>query len=326
MPIVTMLATRAKLYAGIRSYFAAQNVLEVSTPILSAAASCDVNLHSLHTNSSFGQRFMHTSPEFAMKRLLCAGVGDCYQIAKVFRDMEMGRLHNVEFELVEWYRLGFSLADIMADTLALVRYCQQHLKPANAAAAPDQLNSQLNSQRYRYSDIFEQKLGLNPLFASQQQLQQLLAKHDLWHKEQGELKKSAALDLLFDQCVAASFDANCLTLIYDYPKQQAALAALNDDGLTAARFELYFGKVELANGYFELCDAKQQRQRFAADNKQRQQQGLDTMPCDENLLQAMEKQGLPKCSGVALGIDRLLMLLTAADSVSAVMAFDFYHS
>lgn len=314
---IVAIALRAEAVNGIRDFFQSRKVLEVFTPNLSQAATTDPNIHSLQVITQHGARWLHTSPELAMKRLLCANVGDCYQITQVYRDGEQGRIHNTEFQLLEWYRLGFSLSDLMREVLDLIQQLNQTVAKPSAAT--------LSTRELSYQAAFEHYLKTNPLTATQSELNAILVQHDLWEvvQPEDELPSDAALDLLFDQCIAKAFDINQITVVYDYPASQASLAALNEDGKTAQRFEVYWGSTELANGFFELRDADVQRQRFEADNHKRVEAGKPMMPIDARFLSALELGGLPECSGVALGIDRLLMKLGGYSHIRDVLSFDF---
>jgi len=312
------LRLRAELLARIRAFFAARNVMEVETPLLSAAAITDPHLASFATQysgpgSRYGQTlYLHTSPEFPMKRLLAAGSGCIYQITRVFRDGEAGRRHNPEFTLLEWYRIGFDHHQLMAEVAELATVL---LNDRLALAEPEWLS---------YREAFERHLGLNPHRATVAELTVCAA----W---QGVPIPSGMptddvdpwLDLLLTQRLEPHLGQGRLCFLYDYPASQAALARLRPgDPPVGERFELYLDGVELANGFHELGDAVEQRQRFAAENAARQARGLPVMPVDENLLAALGA-GLPDCAGVALGIDRLIMLAAGKKALAEVLAFPF---
>lgn len=294
----------------IRAFFAGEGVLEVETPVLSRAGITDPHLHSFTSRWRDTPLYLHTSPEFFMKRLLADGSGDIYQVARVFRDDEQGRFHNPEFTLLEWYRLGFDHHRLMDDVQALL----QSLSLAS--------NLSTAMQRRSYRQCFLEVLGIDPLDASAGALKDVTRDHDIdVPVGMGEDDPDMWLDWLMTQAIAPSFEG--FTFVYDYPASQAALAALDgDDPRVANRFELFYGELELANGFRELTDAPQQRRRFEGENHLRRQRGLPQIPLDEHLLQALE-HGLPACAGVALGLDRLLMLVTGADTISAVLGFDF---
>lgn len=310
------LRLRAELLARIRTFFAVRGVLEVETPALSAAAITEPNLASFSTvytgpGLRCGQPlYLHTSPEFPMKRLLAAGSGCIYQIARVFRDGEAGRRHNPEFTLLEWYRVGFDHHRLMDEVAELVT---ELLAGRLALAEPERLS---------YRELFQRHLDLNPHQAGVAELAACAEVQgvpippgmpaddvDPW------------LDLLLTHCIEPSLGQGRLTFVYDYPASQAALARLRpDDPLVGERFELYLNGVELANGFHELGDAGEQRCRFEAENAARQPLGLPVMPVDENLLAALEA-GLPDCAGVALGFDRLAMLAAGKTALAEVLAF-----
>lgn len=311
---LSALALRAQLLVRLRDFFAQRQVLEVETPILSSAAATDPQLESFATRytgpgAAQGQRlYLHTSPEFFMKRLLAAGSGPIYQICKVFRNGEAGRLHNPEFTLLEWYRPGFDHHRLMDEVEALVRYA---LAPWCALGA---------GERLTYREAFLRHAGLDPHAADRSRLAACAAAHDL-HPPEATLSVDAWRDLLLTHLVEPQLGQNGPTFLYDYPASQAALARIRPDTpALAERFELYIEGVELANGYHELGDANAQRARFKADSTARRAAGQDEAPIDERLLAALA-HGLPDCAGVALGVDRLLMLASGARSLEEVLAF-----
>ena len=306
-----MLEQRALLLARARQFFADGGVLEVDTPMVVNAPVTDIHIHSAQVNLGPEARqgyFLHTSPEYAMKRLLASGSGDIYQICHVVRGFERGRLHNAEFTLIEWYRLGFSLDDLMSEVDALVRAL---LGPAATGRG---------SERITYRDAFLREMQLDPFTASMEELQQAVAK--LGFKTGTAVpQRDELLDLLMGAVVGPRLGANALTFVHAYPATQAALARLDpQDPRAALRFELYCDGVELANGFHELAAAAEQRARFEQDNAERRRVGLPVHAPDEFLLAALAA-GLPECSGVALGFDRTVMLATGAQSIDAVLAF-----
>jgi lysyl-tRNA synthetase class 2 len=308
------LQARAALVARIRAFFAQQGVLEVDTPMLSAAATVDPNIDSWAADSAaYGRRWLHTSPEFPMKRLLAAGSGPIYQICHVFRDGERGRLHNPEFTLLEWYRPGFDHHRLMDEVEALLAAAL----PAPPAAA----------ERIRYRDAVRRESGIDPFATGAASLRRSLA--DLGVPEPAGLSAAEAadtdfwLDLLMGEVVGPRLGRDRPCFIYDYPASQAALARIRDgDPPVAERFELYWQGIELANGFHELGDPAEQRRRFEADRARRQARGQAAPPLDQNLLAALEA-GLPGCAGVALGLDRLLMLSLGLRTVAETLAFSF---
>jgi len=308
------LAARAALLARARAFFAAHAVLEVDTPLLVNAPVSDVHIHSASVRlASAGpqaapQYFLHTSPEYAMKRLLAAGSGDIYQICHVVRGLERGRLHNSEFTLIEWYRRGFSLAALMDEVEALVRTLL-----GSAAAAR-------RSERLSYRDACRRELGLDPFSASLAQLQQAAQPLGYRGAPEGN-SRDEWLELLVGGLVGPKLGRGALTFVHGFPASQAALARLDPaDPRSAQRFELYCEGVELANGFHELACAAEQRARFEADNAERRRRGLPVYALDERLLAALAA-GLPDCAGVALGFDRTLMLATGAERIEDVLAF-----
>ena len=302
------------MLAELRSFFAARGVLEVDTPILGAAGATDPHLASLVTQVTpqRAARYLQTSPEHAMKRLLAAGSGDIYQVCKVFRDDEQGRLHNLEFTMVEWYRLGVDDRGLMDEVAALLG---QFLGPR--WQAPAELLS--------YREAFERALGIDPLTAP---LATLVATAEtrLGPLPAGLAATAAGLrdgclDLLMGTVVGPALGHGRLCFVHQYPASQAALARLlPGQPPVAARFEAYVEGVELCNGFHELADPVEQRRRFEADRAARRACALPQPPLDERLLAALTA-GLPDCAGVALGFDRLVMLATGHRDIRAVLAF-----
>lgn len=293
---------------SIRAFFVEQNVLEVETPVLSSAAITDPQLESFSTRFQQRDYYLHTSPEFYMKRLLAAGSGDIYQLARVFRVDESGRYHNPEFSLLEWYRSGFDHFQLMDEVESLLKVILQ--------------KKTVEVQRISYRQVFINELQIDPLEAGINDLKNCAECNHIEVPQGMDVNdKDMWLDWLMVESIAPAFDKNSFTFLYDYPASQAALARLDKkDKRVAHRFELFFGELELANGFNELTDASEQRSRFEKENKLRQQRGQKIMPIDNKLLSALEA-GLPDCSGVALGIDRLLMLLTKAEKISDVIGF-----
>ena len=308
------LEARAALLARTRAFFAARAVLEVDTPLIVNAAVTDVHVHSVSVQLSApdgrgppGRAFLHTSPEYAMKRLLAAGSGDIYQICHVARALEYGRLHNPEFTLIEWYRVGCSLPQLMAEVEALVR---ELLGAAGAGR---------RAERVSYRDAFHDALALDPLDAPDAQLAAAAAAAGLEHSPGAG--RDEHLEFLMATRVGPRLGRGALTFVHGYPASQAALARLDPQDLrTAARFELYAEGIELANGFHELGSATEQRARFAHDNAERERRGLTKHAPDERLLAALAS-GLPDCAGVALGFERVLMLATGAAHIEEVLAF-----
>lgn len=305
-----LLLARARLLAGVREYFALERVLEVETPMVSAASIPEPNIPSLKVSpAAGGDYWLHTSPEFPMKRLLAAGSGDIYQICRVFRDGELGDKHNPEFTMLEWYRLGLDQAAMMNEVERLLRHlCAVFSVPVTT----------FNSLSYQQA--FVDAIDLDPLQCSLDELKVAAERHTSAVPLGMPNNKDAWLDWLLSQCVTVQFEAKQFTYLTQYPASQAALAKLDETGLTAQRFEVFYGELELANGFHELTDAEQQAQRFEQENLRREQQGQSQIALDQKLLAAM-RAGLPPCSGVALGLDRLLMVLTGQDRLEQVIAF-----
>ena len=315
------LRLRAELLQRIRAFFATRGVLEVETPALSAATVTHPHLASFRTRYSGpgprygGTLYLHTSPEFPMKRLLAAGSGCIYQIARVFRDGEAGRLHNPEFTLLEWYRVGFDHHRLMDEVTELMT---TSLAGRLALAAPE---------RWSYREIFQRYLALDPHRATVTELAACAEPRGI-PIPAGMPADDADpwLDLLLTHGIERHLGQGRLTFVYDYPASQAALARLRPgDPPVGERFELYLNGLELANGFHELGDADEQRGRFARENAARRILGLPMMPLDEHLLDAL-KAGLPDCAGVALGLDRLVMLAAGKDSIQEVIAFPAEHA
>jgi elongation factor P--(R)-beta-lysine ligase len=308
------LRERARLLARAREFFAARSVLEVDTPLVVNSAVSDVHLASATVELSGEQAasgaaprlYLHTSPEYAMKRLLAANLGDIYQICHVVRGNERGRFHNPEFTLIEWYRVGFPLAALMDEVEALVRVL---LGPAGAAR---------RSERLSYREAFARELALDPFAAPDATLLEAARRLGL---QSAGANRDELLEFLMGVGVGPRLGAGALTFIHGYPATQAALARLDPEEPRAAlRFELYCEGVELANGFHELQSAVEQRARFERDNAQRARTGQPVRPLDERLLAALAA-GLPDCCGVALGFDRTLMLALGAQHIDAVLAF-----
>jgi lysyl-tRNA synthetase class 2 len=305
---------RARLLQDIRAFFDRRAVLEVETPLLSSSCCTDPHLSSFTVRYQQRELYLNTSPEYCMKRLLAAHGDAIYQICKSFRDDELGPRHNPEFTMLEWYRPDFDMFDLMDELGELV----QMLALKHGFGQPV-------IQRLSYAEAFRQAAGINPHAITAEQCRACAIRHDIEQPVGLEDDVDEWLDWLLIQLVIPSFRADAFTYIYDYPQTQSALAKLhvNQGGYTvAARFELFYGEMELANGFDELLDADEQRQRFERDNLARQASGQLPSVMDEYLLAALE-HGLPACSGVALGLDRLLMLFSGATTLEQVLAFPF---
>ncbi len=304
---------RAELLAALRQFFAERQVLEVETPLLCRNGITDPAIEPFITgvsdDSAEQPRFLQTSPEYAMKRLLAAVGEPIFQISKAFRKGEAGSRHNPEFSLLEWYRPGYDHHQLMAEVAELVCYCLGE-RPL---------------QKYSYRQLFQERLQLDPFTAPSAALETVAR----CHLDPGNLSgdRDIWLDLLMSHLLEPQLGSGTICFVYDYPVSQAALARIvpADDVWVGQRFELYVDGMELANGYCELTDAAEQRQRFERDNDLRRARGQYERPVDERLLAAMG-HGLPECSGVALGIDRLLMLLSGVADIRSVLTFDWERS
>ena len=313
---IEALRLRARLNAAVRGFFAERGVLEVETPVLSVAGNTEPNIASFalefsgRTDGAPRTRWLRTSPEYPLKRLLAAGIGDCYELGRVFRDGEAGVRHNPEFSLLEWYRVGWDEHRLAMEASELVRMALG-LVGRDATIASIQ-----------YRDLYQTRLGLDPFLASEQELRNALG--DVAIDPHG-LVRDDWLDLLMTHRLQPDFDPATLLVVHDWPASQCALAQVRTgaDGIAIAeRFELYLGPVELANGYHELRDADAQRARFERDLVTRTSRADPLPPLDERLLAALA-HGLPQCAGVALGVDRLLMAMLGTDRIADVLAFDF---
>jgi len=305
---VATLRSRSLMLGRVREYFAAQGVVEVETPQLSRAAVSNVHLASVPARvEGVGEVFLHTSPEYAMKRLLAAGLGDCYQVCRVFRDGERGRFHNPEFTMLEWYRVGLGADGLMDDVERLLARVLAGIRPLEPA------------ERRTYRDAVRRHAGVDPMVADAAALLAALRDHDVAIPPDPD--RDGLLDLLVSAVVGPRLGRQRPTFVVDYPASQAALARVREGEYPVAeRFELYLDGVELANGFHELADAGEQRTRFERDLAERRRRGLATPPLDERFLASLG-HGLPDCSGVALGFDRLVMVALGLDSLEAAMAF-----
>ena len=318
---LAMAQQRAQLMSTIRQFFATHQVLEVQTPLLSQAGNTDTFLQSVAAQVTYQDKpctyYLHTSPEFAMKRLLASWQVPIYQICSVFRDNEIGVRHNIEFTMLEWYQPNYSLDDMAAELGELLAALYGH---------------SVVMSHYRYVDAFMDFVGIHPLTASLDALQAVAEdkgltgfdfNSDLDNIEDGEADiRQSWLDLLFSHAVEPNLGHDLPTLIIEYPPATAALAktAVDKEGNTVAkRFELYINGIEIANAYDELADGQALRERFERDNQLRKRHNLPQMPIDEHLLAASD--ALIPCSGIAVGIDRLLMVITGANSLEDVISF-----
>ena len=299
------LEARAALLAAIRTFFSERKVLEVETPLLSAAGNTDTAINSMRVEST-PPRYLRTSPEYPLKRLLAAGVGDVYELGRVFRGGERGQWHNPEFTLLEWYRNGWTYLELADEVVALIRHC-------GAGRFDDWQVS-----RITYRDLFLQKTGLDPFHTDTTECASLALERGI---HSGPLDEHQWLDLILTHLIQPALGGERITVVHEYPPEQAALARVMPGSLPVAeRFEVYLGETELANGYQELGDAAEQQRRFEHDNRLRAIRGDDAPPIDQHLIMALQ-HGLPECSGVALGVDRLLMAILQLDRIDGVLAF-----
>ncbi len=309
---LTTMQLRARMLSRIRAFFAARDVMEVETPALARSATTDPHIASFKVATADGDRYLHTSPEFAMKRLLAAGSGDIYQICKVYRADETGRHHNPEFSLLEWYRLDFDHHALMDEIEALLAEALRDLHEFGAA------------RRFTYREAFVAFAGLDPLKASRADCAAAAIRHGLEAHQALDLQRW--LELIMSQVVAPACAPDGFAFIYDFPVNQAALARIRPGTPPVAeRFELIGYGLEMANGFHELTDAGEQRARFERELDIRREHGAPIMPMDERLLAALAYR-LPDCSGVALGLDRLVMLAADLDHISAAMAFPWENA
>lgn len=293
--------SRAKILATIRKFFRERHVTEVDTPVLTASGVTEPQLESIALEGR--NAFLRTSPEYRHKRLLAAGFGDLYEIGPVFRGGERGRLNQVEFTMLEWYRVGWQWRDLAAEVVELILACID-LDPNDAEV-----------RHIRWRDCFRQRVQIDPLHADEAEI--AAAAPDA----PADCSRDMLLDYLFATRIQPELVPGTITVVFDYPASQAALARLKPgDERFAERFEVFHGPVELANGYRELTDSDRQHERFRADNDLRAALGRPLMPVDGELLAALE-HGMPECSGVALGVDRLVMLALDCDDIRQVMAF-----
>ena len=308
------LAQRARLLSTAREFLNRRGLLEVETPLAVIAAVTDVHLASAEVRFGHDEtpRYLHTSPEYAMKRLLAAGSGDIWQLCKVFRADERSAVHNPEFTMLEWYRVGFDMPALIDEVAELV---QALLEVSGAPArAP---------QRLTYRAAFLEHVGVDPLAADRPALEAAAAPAAVSEATLRSLNRDELLDLLMAVRVGPQLGRGTLTFVTHYPASQAALARLDPaDPRVAHRFELYADGVELANGFHELADSAEQRRRFEADQRERQRRGLVAPALDERLLAALSR-GLPDCAGVALGFDRVAMLATGAAHIDEILSFPY---
>lgn len=317
MSELAALRLRADTYAHIRAFFAERGVLEVETPILSAAGNTDPNIRSFttrfsgHVDAGARERWLRTSPEFPLKRLLAAGAPDIYELGRVFRDGEAGGRHNPEFTMLEWYRVGWDDTRLAREVIDLL---QRVLVQAGRTVAIVETT---------YRGLFHDALGIDPLVDPVDVLQGALQGTTVIDGD--GLERDDWLDLLLTHRLQPAFPRDRVTVVRDFPASQCALARIRPgEPPVAERFEVYIGPYEVANGYHELNAAAEQRSRFVRDNEKRRARGDREVPLDEPLLAVLD--AMPACAGVALGIERLLMVLASTDAIADVLAFPFAHA
>jgi lysyl-tRNA synthetase class 2 len=317
-----LLAQRSQMYALIREFFNASGALEVETPLLASASVTDAYIASFVVSDKHNPAFatalyLQTSPEYAMKRLLASGSGDIFQICKAFRCESGGRYHNPEFSILEWYRVGRSLEQLMAELFDLMQTVFAHFSNRSSLSTAEYLS---------YQELFIRYLSLDPFVATIEELRTCAYDHACATPALQLPERDDWLSLLLTHVIEPELQTIPALFVYDYPASQAALARLKDsDVRMAQRFELYIYGLEIANGFDELTDPLEQRARFIADNQQRKAFGLHPVPLDEYFLAALSA-GLPPCVGVAVGLDRVLMQATGADDIAQTLTFPITRS
>lgn len=302
---IYILQKRARMLAHVRAFFAQREVLEVDTPILSHAAPIDTHIEVMSVQwASQEKAYLHTSPEYAMKRLLAQGIGDIYQLGHVFRAEEAGRLHNPEFTMIEWYRVGIPFQMLIDETLDMIRLFLGDI-PAHT---------------YTYAEAFEKFVGIDYRKASPQDLKIIALKHNLSLPSDADTWDTDTF-LHFIMAFLIEPQLAGLHVIRDFPASQAALAQTcqKGDERIAERFEVYFNGIELANGFHELTDPVEQRKRLVQANHEREKLGKNILPIDERFVAALEH--MPDSCGVAVGFDRLLMLQLGKNSLEEILPF-----
>ncbi len=314
-----LLRKRADILLSIRQFFQNKQIVEVDTPSLSLAANTEPAIESFTCQSAAHKEsyYLNTSPEFAMKRLLASGSGDIYQMSKVFRAEEKGRWHNPEFTMLEWYRLGMSYTQLYAECVDLIK----------TVSSP---YTEIANTHYRsYASLFINSCGIDPHSCEQAELIECIYAHNIDVSfDLAAASRDVCLFIILTHIIEPEFEAQCLTVVYDYPLSQSALAKIsmrsidNDQYAVAERFEVYWGSVELANGFQELTNSEEQLERFEKDLLVRKERGQIMLPIDNHLIDCLAS-GMPECSGLALGVDRLVALVLGLDNISDVINFDF---
>jgi lysyl-tRNA synthetase class 2 len=301
------LRARAKLLRQLRSFFDSRDFIEVQTPLLSRFAVVDTHLEpiAVHCSGESSSRYLQTSPELNMKRLLAAGLTQIYQVGSVFRDSEFGPMHNPEFTMAEWYRVG----DTFEDGIQLLNDLVHHVLQCGPAS------------RIRFGEAFQLLMQIDPFETSLSELARIAVHRKLVDSPEWSSDRDDWTDLLFSHCVQPMLGQSGPEIVTHFPASRAALARLcQDDPRTAERFELFIGGVELANGYHELLDSDVLRERDERSNAERLAAGKVALPVNEPLLAAMDS-GLPNCSGCALGFDRLAMIALGKPALGEVLCF-----
>jgi lysyl-tRNA synthetase class 2 len=308
---LSLLRDRAHMLTQVRQFFAERNVLEVDCPILSPSASVDAYIDLIPARyNNCETRYLHSSPEYGMKRLLSEGIGDIYQLSHVFRDGECGEKHNPEFMMIEWYRKGITFSELVQETGDLVKLFVGNLP----------------SRTLSYREVFQKYADLDYVQETTQTLKQYLRNRNI-HFHESAQTKDELLNVILGTVIEPHLGKDELFILAYYPASQAALAKTfwNGNEPIAERFEIYFQGLELANGYHELVDSDEQRKRFHEENEERVQLGKSPLPIDENFLDAL-KIGLPECCGVAVGFDRLMMLRHKRSNIADIIPFAWKHA
>lgn len=310
---IETLKQRARILQNVRAFFAKRNVLEVQVPSITTASITEVHIDSIPIKLLSGNAFLHTSPEYPMKRLLAAGMGDSYYLGSVFRQGESGGEHNPEFTMLEWYRLDFELEYLITEVIDLAKEIIPNVS---------------NFQSFSYAELVNKYTGIDIFNTNCDELQRIITDNEIDYPQDLENDVDLFLDLLMSTVIFPKLQSKNpkekqITVLKDYPKSQAALAKLRLDEQgreVAARFEIFIDSLEIANGYQEIQDADALEARFKQDNLRRLNLNKPEMPIDKYLLEAM-RDGLPNCSGVALGFDRLVMLALEKNTIQEVIAF-----
>ncbi len=304
---IQVLKKRSQILRKIREFFYAQNIIEVETPLLALYGVTDPYNDNFECYYYGKKYYLQTSPEYHLKRLLAAGTPDLFQLSKAFRNESSGKHHNCEFTILEWYRLGFDYQQLIVDVLNLVSKIMPNIKIA----------------KFTYAELFKKYCNINPFESTTEQLKYYAITTKIVERDL-QMDKDAWLSLIMSHCIEPKLrsEKKCV-VIYDFPKSQASLAVI--DGDIAKRFEVYINGIELANGFEELLDYKEQELRFKSDNVQRLKESKSAMAIDKYFIDSL-KAGLPQCSGVALGVDRLIMAALDISDIKQVLSFSIENS